>query len=319
MVLDFSVTVCTYNGAKRVPGVLDRLQKQVGTEGIKWEVIVVDNNSTDNSAAVISDYIKQWRKDCELRYIFEARQGVSYARSRAVQEAKSRELVGFLDDDNLPSENWVAEAYSFGQEHPQAGAYGGIIHAKLDEPPPAYFDRIKIFFAIYNRGSVPFRYERSVKPRRIPAAPGSVIRKQAWQDSIPQKLLLQGRDEANKTMLGACEDLEVMYYIQNGKWEVWHNPKMEIWHHVPPKRLESQYLLKVAHTSGLSNHALRIARLHRWQYPLMKVLVPFYLLSDSYKVLSYYLKYKDQFSEDISKACEFESRRGKLISPFVKL
>lgn len=210
MSLDLSVAICTYNGAMRLPAVLDQLRKQVGTEKIQWEVLVVDNNSSDRTAEVTSNYIKHWRKDCELRYVFEERQGVSYARSRAVEEAKSRELLAFLDDDNFPAENWVAEAYSFGQEHPQAGAYGGIIHARLDEPPPNYFERVKIFFAIYNRGSVPFRYERTAKPRRIPAGPGSVVRKQAWRECIPPKLLLQGRDEVNKTMLGACEDLEAV-------------------------------------------------------------------------------------------------------------
>lgn len=317
MSLDFTVAICTYNGAKLLPAVLDQLRKQVGTEGLQWEVIVVDNNSSDDSAAVVTQYIEQWRPDCQLRYVFEGRQGVSYARTRAIEEAKSRELIGFLDDDNLPDENWVLEAYRFGQEHPQAGVYGGIVHAKLDEQPPSYFDKIKLLFAIYNRGAVPFCYERSAKPRRIPAAPGSVVRKQAWRECVPPRLLLQGRDEANKTMLGACEDLEVMYYIQNSNWEVWHNPKMEIWHHIPAKRLESQYLLKVAHTSGLSNHALRTARLHPWQRPLMMLLIPIYFLSDLYKALSYYLKYKDQLTQDISKACELESRMGRLMSPFM--
>ncbi|MBE9129025.1 MULTISPECIES: hormogonium polysaccharide biosynthesis glycosyltransferase HpsE [unclassified Coleofasciculus] len=317
MSVDFTVSICTYNGANRVPEVLDKLQKQTGTEKIKWEVIVVDNNSDDNTASVVFDYVQSWRKDSELRYVFEGKQGVSYARNRAVKEARSRELIGFLDDDNLPAENWLAEAYRFGQEHPQAGAYGGVINAKLDEPLPSYFEEVKVFLAISNRGSIPFCYERSAKPRRIPAAPGSVIRKQAWQDCVPEKLLLQGRDEKNKTMLGACEDLEVMYRIQNGNWEVWHNPKMEIWHHIPAKRLEKQYLLEIARTSGLSNHALRIARLHQWQRPVLVFLTPLYLLSDSRKVLTYYLQHRHKLTEDIGTACEFESKLGQLLSPFV--
>lgn len=319
MVVDFTVTICTYNGATRLPAVLDQLKKQQGTDAIQWEVLVIDNNSQDETAAVVERYQQQWRQDCPLRYEFEPKQGVSYARDRAIQAAHSQELVGFLDDDNLPAENWVIEAYRFGQEHPQAGAYGGIVHAKLDQVPPPYFEQVKILFAIYNRGPVPFRYDRAAKPRRIPAAPGSVIRKQAWQDCVPEKLLLQGRDEANKTMLGACEDLEVMYYIQNSEWEVWHNPDMEIWHHIPARRLTQEYLLKVARTSGLSNHALRLARLHPWQKPLMKLMLPLYLFSDAYKAFSFYLKHQHQFAEDMSKVCEFESRMGRLISPFIKL
>jgi glycosyltransferase involved in cell wall biosynthesis len=315
--MDFTVAICTYNGAERLPEVLTHLQNQIGTESIQWEVLVIDNNSSDRTAAVVSKFAVNWRKDCQLRYIFEPKQGVSYARNRAIQEAQSSELVGFLDDDNLPAQNWVAEAYSFGKSNSRIGAYGGIIHAKLDQTPPEYFDRIKILFAIYNRGNKPFHYDRFAKPRRVPAAPGSVVRKLAWQQCVPERLLLQGRDEAKQTMLGACEDLECMYYIQNSEWEVWHNPKMEVWHHIPSRRLERQYLLKIARTSGLSNHALRLARLQPGQRSLILLLTPLYFLSDSYKALTYYLRHRNQLAVDVSKACEFESRIGKFLSPFV--
>lgn len=314
--VDFSVAICTYNGAERVPAVLDCLQRQI-VSGVKWEVLVVDNNSNDNTKSVVMNYANRWRQDCQLRYVFESRQGTSYARQKAVEMAQSQDLIGFLDDDNLPSETWVSKAYQFGQQHPQAGAYGGIIHPHLDEPPPDYFDHIKTLLAILNRGTVPFQYHRSAKPRIVPIAPGCVIRKQAWRECIPEQLLLAGRDEAGKTMLGACEDLEMMYYIQNSDWEVWHNPEMEIWHHIPSRRLERDYLLKVARTSGLSNHALRIARLQASHRKLISIMMPFYLLSDGYKFLSYYLKYRQHFVSDIPKACEFESRLGRFLSPFI--
>jgi glycosyltransferase involved in cell wall biosynthesis len=317
--MDFTVAICTYNGANRLPAVLDRLQNQIETQALQWEVLVVDNNSHDDTKTVVASYAGHWRNDCELRYIFEGKQGVAYARAKAVEVARSSDLIGFLDDDNLPSETWIAEAYRFGQEHPQAGAYGGVIHAQLDETPPDYFDRIKILFAIYNRGSNPFQYHRSAKPRRIPAGPGCVIRKPAWQECVPARLLLEGRDEAGKTMLGACEDLEMMYCIQNGNWEVWHNPKMVIWHHIPAQRLQRDYLLKVARTSGLSNHALRIARLQPSQRYLMLLLAPVYVVSDACKALNYYLKNRHQFADDVVKACEFESRMGRLLSPFIGL
>jgi glycosyltransferase involved in cell wall biosynthesis len=47
-----------------------------------------------------------------LRYIFEAQQGLAFARRRAIQEAKGS-IIGFLDDDNLPDDNWIAAAYEF--------------------------------------------------------------------------------------------------------------------------------------------------------------------------------------------------------------
>lgn len=316
--MDFTVAICTYNGATRIPAVLDCLQRQI-VEGIRWEVLVVDNNSSDETKAIAMDYARRWREDCELRYVFEGQQGTSFARLKAVNVAQSQDLIGFLDDDNLPAENWVTEAYRFGQQHPQAGAYGGIIHAKLDEAPPDYFDRVKRLLAVLNPGDQPFQYQRSAKVRKVPVAPGCVIRKQAWKDCIPDRLLLAGRDEAGKTLLGACEDIEMMYYIQNSQWEVWHNPNMVVWHHIPARRLERDYLLNIARTSGLSNHALRLARMQSQPRFLMTLKVPFYALSDAGKVLTYYLKHHQELTVDVAKACEFESRLGRFLSPFVGL
>lgn len=315
--MDFTVAIPTYNGSKRLPEVLDHLQKQVGTEEIQWEVLVVDNNSNDDTAAVISDYAEQWHPQRQIRYIFEPRQGQAYARSRAVEQASS-ELIGFLDDDNLPAENWVAEAYKFGKNNPQVGAYGGIIHAKLDQTAPPYFDRIKGYLTIYDRGNTAFCYERKAKPRRIPAAPGSVIRKKAWQECVPppEKLLIKGRDE---TTMAAGEDAEVMFYIQNSKWELWHNPKMEIWHHIPSHRLEKSYLLKLARGYGLSIHRTRLARFYPWQRPLLSFLLPIYTFRDSLKLLGYYLKYRNTIENDLATACEWQAKIGQLYSPFLRI
>jgi glycosyltransferase involved in cell wall biosynthesis len=314
--VDLTVAICTYNGEHRIPEVLEHLQQQVQTEGITWEVLVIDNHSTDKTAEVVANYAKSWQNHSKIRYIFEAKQGTTFARKRAIQEAKS-ELVSFLDDDNLPGKNWVFEAYQFAQNHPQVGAYGGNVHAKLDQSPPPYFDQIKLLLAVYDRGQQAFCYARSAQPRKIPAAPGSVIRKTAWKEAVPQDLLLQGRDEKHQTLLGACEDLEVMYYIQNTDWEVWHNPQMEVWHHIPNHRLKPEYLLKIARTSGYSNHALRLARMTRLQRHFIAIFTLLYFISDGYKLVIFWLKNNHNFSQEIDKNCEYQSRIGRFLSPFI--
>ena len=316
--LDFTVAICTYNGAKRIPEVLDKLQKQVGTEGIDWEVIVVDNNSKDNTAEVVAQYAKNWRKDSQLRYVVEPQQGLSYGRFRAMKEANSQELVGFLDDDNIPAENWVAEAFLFGKERPQVGAYGGIIHAQIDQSAPPFFAEVQTYLTVYNLGEVAFQYERSAKPRKIPSGAGCVIRKQAWQECVPSvdKLLVTGRDP--KTW-AAGEDAEVLFYIQNSNWEVWYNPKIEIWHHIPQERLEKSYLLKLAKGYGLSFHNTRLARFHSWQRLLVQLLIPLYTFRDILKIFLYYLKYRNEINDNLGKACEFQCKIGQLYSPYLKL
>ncbi|MGB3510843.1 MAG: hormogonium polysaccharide biosynthesis glycosyltransferase HpsE [Microcoleaceae cyanobacterium] len=316
--MDFSIVIATYNGAQRLPKVLELLKTQVLTQKIQWEILVIDNNSQDNTAQVVSNYAQKWHEGSQLRYIFEPKQGAAYARCRGVKEAKTTSLIGFLDDDNLPPANWVTEAYTFGRDRPEVGAYGGIIHAKLDTPRPPYFNQVKGYLTIYNRGGQAFQYKRDAKPRRIPPAPGAVIRKEVWQQTIPspEKLLIGGRDA--KTM-AAGEDAEMMFYIQNSDWEVWHNPKMEVWHHIPPYRLEKSYLLKLARGYGLSNYLTRLARYKPWQRPLIRLITPLYTIRDSVKLLKYYWQYKNILEDDFGKACELEVKIGQFYSPYLWL
>lgn len=314
--MDFTVAICTYNGGDRISKVLDRLAVQVETQGIDWEVLVVDNNSTDNTAAVVEKYARNWRSDSQVRYAFEPRQGPAYARCHAVLEAESNEFIGFLDDDNLPAPNWLISGYQFGRHRPRAGAFGGIVHPLLDVEPPPYFDGVKIYLTIYNYGSIPLHFRRSDKPRRIPAAPGSVVRKQAWQQAVPpaEKLLIKGRDE--KTM-AAGEDAEVMFYIQNSDWEVWYNPKMEVWHHIPSDRLEPDYLRKLARGYGLSTHLTRLARHPAWQRPFVALLAPVYALYNGWQAGYFYCQNQQDLEVNFGKACELESQIGKAYSPFL--
>jgi glycosyltransferase involved in cell wall biosynthesis len=106
--VDFTVVIPTYNGEKRLPQLLERLREagrshsvksQTNTEQFSWEILVVDNNSKDNTAKVVQEYQANWPDTYPLRYSFEAEQGAAFARQRAIKEARG-ELIGFLDDDN---------------------------------------------------------------------------------------------------------------------------------------------------------------------------------------------------------------------------
>lgn len=321
--VDFSVAICTYNGGSRLPKVFKSILNLCNSRNLYWELVVVDNNSSDNTKQVILEHSNRWRKDSQVRYLFEPNQGVTYARQLALKETRS-ELIGFLDDDNLPEVHWLESAYEFGQAHPNAGAYGGKIHAFLDEPEPSYFKDIQKFLAVNDRGDEPLCFLNTDHPRRVPAAPGSVVRRLAWKEQAPGSLLLGGRDEKRGTGSGSCEDLEFMYHIQSSGWEVWYNPDMIVRHHIPKYRYEEKYLLNIAYNSGLSNHALRIAKRRKTgSRNLFPFLIFFYclctlayLLVDGLKAANYYVRYRFTFSRNIGRACIMKEKTGKLVSPF---
>ncbi|MBZ8182197.1 hormogonium polysaccharide biosynthesis glycosyltransferase HpsE [Oscillatoria salina] len=307
ILIDLTVAIPTYNGAKRLPLVLEKLHEQVDTENIAWEIIIVDNNSTDETARIVRDYQANWQKPFPLKYCLETEQGAAFARKKAVKEAQGN-LIGFLDDDTLPAPNWVAAAYKFAREHPQAGAYGSQVHGDYEVEPPANFDRIASFFAITERGDKPHLYEPSLK--MLPPSAGLVVRKQAWCENVPEQPFLSGR--SGKSILNS-EDLEVVMYIQNAGWEVWYNSEMEIYHQIKRDRLTREYLLYLMRSTGLARHHIRMLRLKPWQRPLF---FPLGLAKDLQKAIAYFLKNRNLLEKDVVAACEMEFLRSSVISPF---
>ncbi|MEH2446948.1 MAG: hormogonium polysaccharide biosynthesis glycosyltransferase HpsE [Nostoc sp.] len=305
--LDITVAIPTYNGESRLPELLERLQNQLHTENLSWEIIVVDNNSTDNTAKVVQTYQQNWRCPYPLKYRFEARQGAAYARKRAVAEAKGR-FIGFLDDDNYPVSNWVSQAVAFGEKYPNVGAYGSQIHPDWEVKPPENFQRIAPFLAITERGNFPLLYEAAKK--LLPPSAGLVVRKKAWLESVPDKSILTGRVKGN--ML-TSEDLEMLSYIQKVGWEIWYNPEMEIYHKIPSFRLQKDYLIPFFRGIGLSRYVTRMVNV---KYVYRPVALLAYMINDLRKITFHLIKYRAILKTDLVAACEMQLFLSSLISPF---
>jgi glycosyltransferase involved in cell wall biosynthesis len=307
MTIDFTVAIPTYNGEKRLPELLERLRNQVNTENVNWEIIVIDNNSTDGTAKLVKSYQTNWQQPYPLKYSLETKQGAAYARKRAVAEAKGK-FIGFLDDDNYPELNWVANAYSFGKKYPQVGAFASQIHPNWEVTPPENFHRISAFLAINERGDLPLLYDP--KTKLMPPSAGLVVRRQAWLESVPEIPILTGRVAGN--MLTG-EDLEMVAHIQKAGWEIWYNPEMEIHHQIPQWRLERDYLIPFFRGIGLSRYVIRMVGIN----PLMKPFLSVgYMLNDLRKVILHVFKYRWQVKNELVAACEMELFISSLISPF---
>lgn len=304
---DFTVVIPTYNGASRLPKLLELLRNQINTENISWEIIVVDNNSTDDTAKVINSYQENWQHPYPLKYCLETKQGAAYARKQGVEEAKGK-LIGFLDDDNYPISNWLIKAYTFAQQHPKAGAYGSQIHPDWEVEPPPNFQRIAPFLAITERGNLPLLYNPEKK--LLPPSAGLVVRKQVWLESVPSKPILTGRVTGN--MLTG-EDLEMLSYIQKAGWEVWYNPEMEIYHKIPRTRLQKEYLIPFFRGIGLSRYVTRMMNTKSWVKPAALLA---YSMNDLRKIILHLFKYRMQLKTDLVAACEMQLFWSSFISPF---
>lgn len=301
-----SVAICTYNGEHRLTAVLSALQQQQAAS-FAWEVIVVDNNSQDGTAEVVTAFQSQWAGSIPLRYAFERKQGAGFARHHAARIARAP-LLGFLDDDTIPEQDWVRQAYAFGQAYPQAGVYGSRIRGEFESTPPPNFERIAAYLALTERGEKPLIYAPHQKV--LPPSAGMVVRRQAWLEHVPDEPVLSGR--AGSSMLTG-EDLEAILHIQRAGWQVWYNPAMRLRHQIPTARLQRPYLISMFRGIGLSRHRTRMLSFPAWQRPLV---LPAYLLNDLRKILRHWLRYGRRVIADPVTASEMNLYVYSLVSPF---
>jgi len=104
MKIKLSIIVSTYNRSRLLESCLSSLVNQDLSNNL-YEIIVVDNNSTDNTKNIVDNFIKKFLK-CKISYVLETRQGLSYARNAGCENAKG-EYLAYIDDDAEAPENWV--------------------------------------------------------------------------------------------------------------------------------------------------------------------------------------------------------------------
>ncbi|YAF94777.1 MAG: hormogonium polysaccharide biosynthesis glycosyltransferase HpsE [Nodularia sp. CChRGM 3473] len=305
--LHFSVAIPTYNGAERLPKVLDQLLSQTGVQHLNWEIIIIDNNSSDNTVELIQNYQKICNIDLPLKYFLETKQGIPFARQRAVSEANG-EFIAFIDDDNVPAPDWVVAAYNFGKEHPQAGAWSGQIHGEYEVKPPQNFKKIQSFLAIREYGSPTHLFDPD--NLRLPPGAGLVVRKQAWREAVPVTPVLHGKLPG---LFVQGDDYESLLYIHKAGWKILYNPAMHIYHQIPHWRLEKNYLLTLARGCGLCVFQLRLINANNRQKPIILIKT---ILGNLQRVIKHFLKNKIYLKNDIALLFEMQFYWASMISPF---
>jgi glycosyltransferase involved in cell wall biosynthesis len=132
-----SVVVCTYNRASSLRVTLTALAAQVTPPGLDWELVVVDNDSTDTTRREFETFAAT--AQIRTRYLSAAPQGLSRARNAGVGVARA-DLIAFTDDDVDPAPDWVAR---IAEAMAESGAdiLGGRIVPAWTMPPPHWLER----------------------------------------------------------------------------------------------------------------------------------------------------------------------------------
>jgi GT2 family glycosyltransferase len=250
--LGISVVICSYNGGQLIKDTLRHLQKQTFTGNIDWEVILVDNASTDDLVQVAR---QSWHHDIPLYILSEPRPGVMYARQTVIQAARYSYVI-FVDDDNHLAADYLQTAFDLMQAHPQAGAIGGLNHAVFEAPPPAWYATYQANFAIGPQapGDGEVAHEN-----RVLWGAGMVLRKSAWEqlDAAGFKPLLPSR---TGEQLLSGEDSELCFLLRLFGWKLYYFSNLRLGHVMKTERLRWRYLCRLKHALGATSLYLAIVR-----------------------------------------------------------
>jgi glucosyl-dolichyl phosphate glucuronosyltransferase len=131
--MQLSIVICTYNRSELLARSMESLSSQSADRAL-FEVIVVDNNSTDNTQSVALDYCRQ---QPNWRYLFQSNQGLSLARNMGCDAAQG-DYVGYLDDDSVVSKEWITTALEIIATH-NPHIFGGPSFPFYLSPKPYWF------------------------------------------------------------------------------------------------------------------------------------------------------------------------------------
>ena len=228
-----SLVICCHNGAKRLPKTLSHLAAQ-DPPGTPWEVLLIDNGSSDGSADVAQAC---WQDGpAPLRIIDEPRVGVRHARERGLAEAKYP-LVGFVDDDNWLDPGWIRAANEVMTSDAHLGAVGSIRTPACEVLPPAWFADVHSLYAILTDREL----ERMDKPVEYLPTAGLCVRKVAWGNLLKNGFRHQLDGSTGRQLQGG-EDVELTRALLLSGWTLRTDARLRLRHFIPSHRLQWMYI-----------------------------------------------------------------------------
>jgi glucosyl-dolichyl phosphate glucuronosyltransferase len=231
-----SVVICTYNRQKFIGACLACLANQQ-IDADQWEVIVIDNASTDETALIVANFMAS-HPGLPFRYVFEAQKGLSFARNRGIAEAQSN-IITFIDDDAEAVPHFVTTVLHFMQAHPQAAGAGGRVLPKYSESPePNWMNPyLNGFIGRVDFGGKPRIFTGRMK---YPIGCNMTYRKD---------LLLQaGRFNNQLTFRG--DDKHIFYAVSLINPSVFYLHEALVYHNIDAHRLTFDYFKKLFLKTG---------------------------------------------------------------------
>lgn len=232
-----SVIVCCYNSAWIIERCLNALLKQKLNNSIAWEIIVVNNASTDGTDVIANRLLNN--ASIPHKVINEPKQGLVHARKRGVEEAQYS-YIQFCDDDNLLCDTYIEQMFEMMESNPLLGACGGMGVAEFQGIPHHFVKKYLPIYAIGPQKGETYLYGAGLCVR-------ASLLKEIYDSHYV--LLLTGRC-GNRLLAG--DDSEITKLILLRHCVLAATEKVTFVHVLSEKRLSYKYLVSMSKGFGLS-------------------------------------------------------------------
>lgn len=230
----FSIVICTYNRSLYLKNCLIGIENSF-LVNFPVEVIVVDNNSTDDTKAIVENFIG----NLDLKYYCEVRQGLSFARNLGFSVAKGNWII-YLDDDGIPFENFLVRIVEV-KGMKNWDAWGGV-------DVPFYIDSKPIWMKDeYVSERLPFDKIADITNSKYFFSGGIMVIKKSVLKKLGGFNIKTGM---RGNLPGYGEETEFQIRMRKFKFSIGYDPELRIKHAIQPYKLDLTWLLKSAYSNG---------------------------------------------------------------------
>lgn len=236
--IDFSIVVCTHNRAALLADCIDSLLNQT-IDKSRFEIIIVDNNSTDNTEAVAKEFL---RNHINIKYLQEKTVGYSAPRNLGWKNA-SGNIIAYIDDDEIAAPDWLGSIEKAFKIEGKPDIVGGIYLIKYDVTPPDWFTESM-------GGTNKNRKKGILNQRKDCYLAGGNI---AFKKKVLEKLNgFSNNFNIKNGFLMMGEDTDICIRAKNTGFQLFYDPDIKIYHRMSRNNYDIEIKKQKAEKVGMA-------------------------------------------------------------------
>jgi glycosyltransferase involved in cell wall biosynthesis len=233
-----TVCICTYKRPKQLTRLLQAVCKQRTDGLVDYAIVVVDNDCTESAKALV----RSLKASCptSIGYYCEPEQNISLARNKAIEKSRG-DFVAFIDDDEIPQEDWLLNLFKACKEFNADGVLGPV-RPHFQAQPPKWIVKGKFFYRKSFATGLIMKDTRQMRTGNV----------------LLRKTVINENEAAFDRRFGRTGGGDTEFFkrkIANGCSFVWCDEAI-VYETVPAERLKRAYLLRSALRRGVCSAML---------------------------------------------------------------